>query len=54
MTGLKLALALPRTVRGLVFGLLALVSVGFLRVPLGVAMLVLIPCALVSEWWAGR
>lgn len=54
MTGLKLALAQPRTVRGLVFGLLALVGVGFLRVPLGAAMLVLIPCALVIEWWARR
>jgi hypothetical protein len=41
-------------VRGLVFGLLALVSVGFLRMPLGTAMLVLIPCALGTEWWARR
>ena len=53
-TGLKLALAQPRNLRGLVFGLLALVGVGIVRVPLGAAMLVLIPSALVIEWWARR
>jgi chromate transporter len=54
MTGLKLALAQPRTVRGLVFGLLSLSCVGFLRAPLGATMLVLIPCALLAEWWVRR
>lgn len=54
MTGLKLAQSQPRTVRGLVFGLLALVLVGLLRAPLGWVLLVLIPSALIVEWRASR
>lgn len=54
MTGVKLAQSQPRTVRGLVFGLLSLTCVGILHVPLGWAMLVLIPSALFVEWRAQR
>jgi chromate transporter len=46
MTGIKLAQSQPRTVRGLVFGVLSLTAVGILHLPLGWAMLVLIPSAL--------
>jgi chromate transporter len=54
MTGLKLAQSQPRTMRGLLFGLTAFVSVAFLHAPLGWVMLVLIPAALVIEWRAQR
>ena len=54
MTGIKLAQSQPRTVRGLVFGLLSLTAVGIVRLPLGWAMLVLIPSALWVEWRARR
>ena len=54
MTGVKLAQSQPRTVRGLVFGLLSLTTVGILHLPLGWVMLVLIPDALVVEWRAQR
>lgn len=54
VTGIKLAQSQPRTVRGLVFGLLALGGVGLLHLPLGWTMLVLIPSALFAEWRAQR
>lgn len=54
MTGIKLAQSQPRTLRGLVFGLLSLTAVGIVRLPLGWAMLVLIPSALWVEWRARR
>jgi chromate transporter len=54
MTGIKLAQSQPRTVRGLVFGVLSLTAVGILHLPLGWAMLVLIPSALAVEWSAHR
>ncbi len=54
MTGIKLAQSQPRTMRGLVFGLLSLTAVGILHLPLGWAMLVLIPSALAVEWSARR
>jgi chromate transporter len=54
MTGVKLAQSQPRTVRGLVFGLLSLAAVGIFRLPLGWVMLVLIPSALFVEWRAQR
>jgi chromate transporter len=54
MTGIKLAQSQPRTIRGLVFGLLSLTAVGILHLPLGWAMLVLIPSALFVEWRAQR
>ncbi len=54
MTGIKLAQSQPRTVRGLVFGLLSLTAVGILHWPLGWVMLVLIPSALCVEWRALR
>ena len=54
MTGIKLAQSQPRTVRGLVFGLLSLTAVGILHLPLGWVMLVLIPSALCVEWRAQR
>jgi chromate transporter len=54
MTGIKLAQSQPRTVRGLVFGLLSLAAVGILHWPLGWVMLVLIPSALAVEWRAQR
>ncbi|WP_116136099.1 chromate transporter [Trinickia diaoshuihuensis] len=54
LTGIKLAQSQPRTIRGLVFGLLSLTAVGIVRVPLGWAMLVLIPTALLVEWRASR
>lgn len=53
-TALKLARSQPRTMRGLAFGLLALVAVGVLHLPLGWVMLVLIPSALLIEWRAHR
>lgn len=54
MTGVKLAQSQPRTVRGLVFGLMSLTAVGVLHWPLGWVMLVLIPLALCVEWRAQR
>jgi chromate transporter len=54
MTGIKLAQSQPRTVRGFVFGMLALLAVGAFQFPLGWTLLVLIPSALVTEWWAQR
>lgn len=54
MTGIKLAQSQPRTIRGLVFGLLSLTAVGILHLPLGWAMLLLIPSALFVEWRAQR
>lgn len=54
MTGVKLAQSQPRTVRGLVFGLMSLTAVGILHWPLGWVMLVLIPLALCVEWRAQR
>ena len=54
MTAIKLAQSQPRTVRGLVFGLLSLTAVGILHLPLGWAMLVLIPSALLVEWRVHR
>ncbi|HEV3105234.1 MAG TPA: chromate transporter [Trinickia sp.] len=54
VTGLKLAQSQPRTVRGFVFGLAAVLAVGVLHVPLGWAMLALIPSALIIEWRAQR
>jgi chromate transporter len=54
MTGVKLAQGQPRTVRGLVFGLLSLAAVGIVHWPLGWVMLVLIPSALAVEWRAQR
>ncbi|RKP44904.1 chromate transporter [Trinickia fusca] len=54
VTGIKLAQSQPRTVRALVFGLLALGGIGLLHLPLGWTMLVLIPLALFTEWRAQR
>jgi chromate transporter len=54
MTGIKLAQSQPRTIRGLVFGLLSLTAVGILHLPLGWAMLLLIPSALFVEWRTQR
>ncbi|PMS18838.1 chromate transporter [Trinickia dabaoshanensis] len=54
MTGIKLAQSQPRTLRALVFGVLSLTAVGIAHLPLGWAMLVLIPSALFVEWRASR
>ncbi|WP_206953317.1 chromate transporter [Trinickia acidisoli] len=54
MTGIKLAQSQPRTMRGLIFGLLSLTAVGIFHLPLGWVMLVLIPSALFVEWRAQR
>jgi chromate transporter len=54
ITGLKLAKSQPRNLRGLVFGLAALVSIGVAHLPLGWIMLVLMPLALAVEWRAHR
>lgn len=54
MTGIKLAQSQPRTARALVFGLLSLTVVGIVHLPLGWAMLALIPSALAVEWRAHR
>jgi chromate transporter len=54
MTGIKLAQSQPRTVRGFVFGVLALLAVGVFHFPLGWTLLVLIPTALFAEWSAQR
>jgi chromate transporter len=53
-TGFKLATGLPRHLRALVPMLLALVAVGFLRLPLVPVVLVLLPLCLALEWRAGR
>lgn len=54
LTGIKLAQSQPRTKRALMFGLLSLTAVGIVRLPLGWAMLALIPSALAVEWRAQR
>ncbi|QCP48671.1 chromate transporter [Trinickia violacea] len=54
MTGIKLAQSQPRTVRGFVFGVLALLAVGVFHFPLGWTLLALIPTALFTEWRAQR
>jgi chromate transporter len=54
MTGTKLAQSQPRTVRGFVFGVLALLAVGVFHFPLGWTLLTLIPTALFTEWRAQR
>jgi chromate transporter len=54
MTGIKLAQSQPRTVRGLVFGMLELLAVGVFHFPLGWTLLILIPSALLVEWRAQR
>lgn len=53
-TAVKLAQAQPRTVRALIFGVLALVTVGILQWPMGGTMAVLIPGALAIETLAWR
>jgi chromate transporter len=53
-TGFKLATGLPRHLRALMPMLLALVAVGFLRLPLVPVVLVLLPLCLALEWRAGR
>ena len=53
-TGFKLATGLPRHVRALVPMVVALIAVGFLRLPLVPVVLILLPLCLALEWWAGR
>ena len=54
VTGIKLLGSQPRTPRVLAFGLLAFLAVGVARLPLGWALLALIPAALLAEWRASR
>jgi chromate transporter len=50
-TGIKMAEALPRTVRALTFLGLAFVAIGVLRWPLLPVLLTLAPLSVASAWW---
>jgi len=53
-TAVKLAQGQSRTWRALGIGLAVFLTIGVLQWPLLPVMLVLIPLALVLEWWAMR